>query len=596
MHKILKKYLALVVAICVAVSAQPQVFARANPSTLSAVGVKPFALENVASQGRTYDARDSKGMVTIIEDAHGNYEGQKNIAALLEKLVEQDGVQSILVEGAIGPLSAQYLTYFADPVKNLELAHTLMQSGELNGVEWFLMNRAAAFQESLKPVFVEGIEDAALYRQAFDSFRQVQTEQEGIAQFQAQLVQMLDAITAHLFSKPLYQFVREWRAYHTQSIELKAYIDHLSKAARKVFNLDLLDVYHQAEFPHLVRLLQIDALQADLQPKLIEQEARVFLRSVAHFIPEELYQQLEALCLPGSSVPDNPRQIMETLYAATRGGVRSFEQWPRLRSYIAQQIYQSEIASQALFDEIDRLEEQLLNSLAVTREEQRGLSLVKDQMLLQKLLSLHLTTEEYGRLQYRSEALLPEAFLERMTAMSTTKLPEMDIGNMAAVTRSALKFYEAAIARERSFLNTLEADLLSSQDQRAVLVMGGFHTSGIRTALEAAGYSYRVYAPQLENPEEGYQNYLRAMTADFKEVKRSQLMLLAQLIGWQQQRLLAGKAYLGYRNSANLRAAGPLIVGAQSLGTDQERRVRVGEIDSMANIMCSNAPSRRTWR
>ena len=69
----------------------------------------------------THEGANGK-LIVNIQDAHANYEAQKNIAAIIESLIDNYNMNLVLMEGKLTTRDFKYLRYRASPDVRLEIA------------------------------------------------------------------------------------------------------------------------------------------------------------------------------------------------------------------------------------------------------------------------------------------------------------------------------------------------------------------------------------------------------------------------------------------------------------------------------------------
>ena len=75
-------------------------------------------------------------LIVHIQDAHVNYEGQKSLARILENLIEEHGIELVLVEGGFGDVGLSSLRYFSTQKRREEIADTYLKKGMIAGEEY----------------------------------------------------------------------------------------------------------------------------------------------------------------------------------------------------------------------------------------------------------------------------------------------------------------------------------------------------------------------------------------------------------------------------------------------------------------------------
>jgi len=132
-------------------------------------------------------APNSGPKVIHIQTAHGNYQAQKNIQAILHHLYQNYNLRLLLVEGSAFPLDPESLRFFPDRMDaTMEVNDELAKKALVKGVELFLLEapEAKAF----------GIEENHSYLNNQEIFRQVITQKSAKKSFLNQLSLQINRI------------------------------------------------------------------------------------------------------------------------------------------------------------------------------------------------------------------------------------------------------------------------------------------------------------------------------------------------------------------------------------------------------------------
>lgn len=78
----------------------------------------------------------------------------------------------------------------------------------------------------------------------------------------------------------------------------------------------------------------------------------------------------------------------------------------------------------------------------------------------------------------------------------------------------AFDFYETAIERENSLGEDFEDFLVSENENKAILVFGGFHEEGIKRFLENQGISYLIISPKIERFLDRHESFYKEIMSD----------------------------------------------------------------------------------
>ena len=158
MRKNLKRYVSLFTLIAFTLS-QFSSLGYAQPSEIPAQAAY-FDFKIPSHLGTVEKVFSGKGPALIhIQTAHGNYEAQKSIEALLQLLKRDYGIKTVFVEGSAFELHSERLNFFPDnPKLNRDVADQLTRQALVKGPELFLLNN--------QDVKAYGIENAETYGKA----------------------------------------------------------------------------------------------------------------------------------------------------------------------------------------------------------------------------------------------------------------------------------------------------------------------------------------------------------------------------------------------------------------------------------------------
>ena len=120
-----------------------------------------------------WSADTSSGPVVIhIQDAHGHYAGQKNLANVLKLFASNNPEQllPVYIEGAWTDMHPEWLTAFPYKEANRRTAESLLRMGLLTGEEYLTMT------EGKQVLDIRGLEDETTYKYNLET-RQMLDEQ-----------------------------------------------------------------------------------------------------------------------------------------------------------------------------------------------------------------------------------------------------------------------------------------------------------------------------------------------------------------------------------------------------------------------------------
>jgi hypothetical protein len=501
-----------------------------------------------------------------IQEAHANYDAQKNIKDILQLLSKDYGVKLILLEGAGNKLQPELFNFFP---KDAELQQAvnekLMRVGELTGAEVFLIdndqeNRDASLEtrdskkrgtQTNPEVRVPrpathaqawGIENAQAYAKDRESYRKVYENRETLDRFLNNFYLEWQKEASLRLNPGLREFLTRYAGYEEGTVTLESWLEMLKKSSATTLHKDLTDVKEQIEWPTLVRYFRLRALDGKIDGKKAEEEKAKFFNFLrgtgnaerfrsppdisrggsSEHVPEVLFKEIETAF--ESAKRHNPpiyktRFVFERLMDTLPDNF-SFAAYPNLRLYIQQMILMSELQSETLQSEIKKLTAALVESLVKTDDERTLARTLREYQLLKKLFHLELSREEYQQL--RSRQIDPERLSWGLVARDsglvkskktrgefrgTSPAPEIH-----ELRQEAMNFYSGAIIREDFMMKRAREVMAERKETKAVLITGGFHTDGFKQKITASGSSYIGITPAIgEVTKEEQKNYLSAL-------------------------------------------------------------------------------------
>ncbi len=491
--------------------------------------------------------------VIHLQDAHANPEAQRHIQEVLSFLAEHQARKGldlfVAVEGARGDLHPEYFDFFPDvPEAGDAVVRDLLEKGEISGVELFAWSQYQTLKKKpasgqLNPVKIRGVETTPLYRENLETYRALlsrrpwisETLEKGKAALQSEMTQTLNPELTRFYKE------REKRRHGQFGIrrkdagngDLSVYADTLKVQSAQTLQVNLEDPVEQLRFPNFARLLELKKTKLSFHDEATVQGWKQVLEllskspqnasnltALAELAKNHAILTAEDLAaFPSAEAVEeiSPRRIFEDLAqqgilaAAGEEGALPF------KSALKAIVLQSELDVQGLFEEMDRLENGILNSLAVSPAEKEWLGRIQSYENLQKLMYLEMTRSEFEKIDSRR--------LDLETLLGSVLAPDA-LKELKKLSEQAFFFYQQARERDEALVsNALEfvhkemegpgREVLSMKredDSRPILVIvsGGFHAQGIQDVLRKKKLSFASVLPTIGELDRG-ERYARVM-------------------------------------------------------------------------------------
>jgi len=446
------------------------------------------------------EAPQSSGTFIHIQTAHGQYEAQKNIQAILNFLSKNNGTKLLLLEGASHKLQPELFRFFPqDKELNSKILDALIQNAQFTGAESFLVEASNDLQGW-------GVENADAYKGNLEAFKRVILHKDASEAFLNSFYMELEKAAASHLNKELKAFLRTQKSHEREMISLAEWLRYLKKQSISRLDLDFEQISNQKKWPVLVRYFRLEEIGKGIDEAKVEKEKKNFLNELKGLkislklirAFEDSWGEKRGQSLRKGTVPFSTRFLFEQLLDALPESF-SFKAYSNLRIFIQQQILTEELLGEKLYEETDRLTNQLLETLAKTKEEKEILVRFKNYQFLKKLLNLELSRTEY---ETRSPAPFPLPSGERVKVRG-----EVDI-----LFQEALQFYEGAIEREKWMIQNAVQRMKDLKQNQPVLITGGFHAQGLKQMILDSGFSYVQITPRIhEISKDAQKLYLQAM-------------------------------------------------------------------------------------
>lgn len=405
-----------------------------------------------------------------LQTAHAHYESALKIKEIIHYLKRRYKTDLVFAEGASGPLHPEFLQFFKDPALNHKVINALAEKGELTGVDLALENGLTGY----------GIEHSDFYYLAYKNFKKVLENSNQTESYLRQKRLELDKRASKVFSSELRQLVETWNQFHSGKHNLLGIIGSLREKAQKHLRIDFDDLFSQFEWPQLVRVALLGELEKRTDPEKLEEEKSKLVNWLSEKkLPAEFLEWIT-----GKSVKPEGRSLRtsyETFLATAHPAGFRFKDYPQITYQAASEIFKTELDAYELFSEFERLFDKLFEAVAQTASEKKLIAEYKDLLLLQKLLRLELTREEWNQIK---------ALSDKRKAITTSIAYRLPLN-------AALRFYRLAERRETVFLAVLKREMKKRDAQKAILVTGGFHAEGLTQLFKKEGMGFATITPHV---------------------------------------------------------------------------------------------------
>ncbi len=425
--------------------------------------------------------------IIFLQDAHCNYEAQKNMAKLLESLVKEHDLKLIMVEGGSGNVNLDFLRNYSDKKSREEVADKYLKMGKISGEEYLDI-------VSDYPLDLYGIEDEVLYEAHLTAFHDVDAvREEGLA-YLGELSKIVNALKPKIYSEEIKYLESAKKNYEEKTLSLGDYCLYLKNiASKKGLNL--------ASYPFLSSFAELARLEKGIDFKQAEAERGVFIKSLGGVLNEKQVKTViekSQEFKQGSLKPQAYYSFLQEL--ASKKKIDLSLLYPQLNAYIRYINENKDINVLFLLKEVESIEDKLKGALFANDEQRKLYEISKLVNVLKSVMSLELTPEDHEYFKANREKFSTGSwadFLSRSCSKYNLALTPSASGVVAENIAKFDEFYRLGAEREKAFIKNIVNKMNESGETIAVFIAGGFHTPGMTKFFKDRGYSYAVVTPTI---------------------------------------------------------------------------------------------------
>jgi hypothetical protein len=450
----------------------------------------------------------SKRLIIQVQDAHCNYEAQKNMAGLLEYLIKNNNLSLIMVEGGSGDVNLSFLRGYADKKAREEVADKYLRQGKISGEEYLDIVSDYKIQ-------LYGIEDEDLYKEHLASFEKVDSfRQKGLKDLES-LTRIVETLKPYIYSAEIRRLEEQKKKYEEKALSLSEYCRFLKEmAAAKGVNLD--------KYIRFVSFAIVARLEKDMDYNKVELERNNFIKDLAGLLDENGAKNLINMTQGFKAKIASQEQYYSFLKRAAEGKL-NISNYPQFNAYINYLTASQNVDVAGLLEELSAVESKIQEACFITADQKKLAEISKTVQILVKVLNLELVPEDYEYFQANRSKLATASWVDFLTQncnkYNLAMLPLVSVA-VDQNLEEMENFYKLGSAREKAFVKNMEDKINESGEKTVVLIAGGFHTPGVSQMLKEKGYSYAVVAPVITQQSDS-SIYFSVLRGENKEPEES---------------------------------------------------------------------------
>ena len=490
-----KRQQAVTVFVCLLFCVPQVALPESAPSTSSRVrGIHASDIFIPADSGYVMEVHpatsaEHPAIIVHIQEAHTNEEAQRHIIQILERLIQDHGLKLILVEGGDGDVGLSYLRRFGPPENRKQVAEKYLKAGVLSAEEYLDI-------VSDRSLILWGVEDQTLYDQNVEAFLAADALQESLRPVLASIRTAADSLKPTLLDPLLNELDAKGQAFERRELGLAAYAEALESAARR-------SGVPLTAHPNLAGFLEVRRLEQSVDLGEVTKEQQVLIGLLSERAPEA---DLEELVAKASSLKEGRIKPLEFYALLERLADRSKldpSTHSALSRYVRYLTRSGEVDATALASELTAAAATIRAGLVVTPESRQLSGILEEITLVERLLELGLSPEEYQRLEEVDLTTLSsrwERFInEQLARQGLPAKSFQPLAQLQAKLPVLQRFYQSAKSRDGQLVANALAKLREAGEPLAVLITGGFHAPDITRLLREQGVGTVVVTPKVSS-------------------------------------------------------------------------------------------------
>jgi len=488
-----KSFISILLSLTLILNVSPAIAQEVN--TLNSIDiVVPEEFGRIVKiSGSPEEATPEKPFIIYMQDAHGNFEGQKNIINLTrffqEKWLEPKARTTFFLEGLVGELDS----------------NALKTTDDLKGLETFLMERmergdidAGSFLSTINPESFQfvALEEGSLYKANLITFQEALLQNKGALKRVKEYRSKVGSLLPKTLSDRAMEIQRSIESRLKRSDLIPEHLRLLKSTLLDVFVSEggndkkkIEDIFKKI-FPSVDALLNLEA-----EARAVDQEK----------------MGLELEILFPENTPQWSEKIRQELFSRYQTNPEDFKNTLNLKKYFAIELERQKIDATTLFQEIEKLESLVMRLVIFNQKEIKALNLFNKLNFLENFLILEIEKRDWEEVKNNPESFRSRKWLGELTALQGEAVaadydPDIDL----AYDRSRL-FYHGTEKRDAIFIKKIRKHLGQNNDRVVFLVTGGFHKEALVDFFKKNSIPFALISPRLSQLEKGRETYLKGM-------------------------------------------------------------------------------------
>ncbi|MCB1195825.1 hypothetical protein KDK77_06545 [bacterium] len=441
-------------------------------------------------------------LVIHIQDVHCHYEAQKNIAKIVRILAERNNVNRLALEGAKGLFDPSAYRVFRDMHTRERVADYFMRTGKITGAEYLAIS-------SDLPLKMYGVEDAESYMEHFSSFLEPVNFRGDYEAYYDEIIKALESVKEKVYSPELKELDENTLALERSEMKLVDYSNYL-KDLLIAHNIILKD------YKNFGRLVTLDHLEKGIDFDSVHSERTNLLNFIAPRLDDAEIQDIRQVSLDYKSNKLTDHDFYQYLRKLAERKEIDIARFPNIAFYFKYLELYNQLDLTGLMNEKNTLTK-LLKEKLFSNDDQRSVDRISHGLtLVNQLFQLRVSNEEFAEYQSIKNTISSQQVADQINRIAQKNGVSVTLpAPFAFEEKFELMdtFYALAKERDKSLLNNTVSFMDDDDSNTAILISGGFHTTGMTEMMRQEDIGYVVIAPNVTE-EHDYELYISNMRDD----------------------------------------------------------------------------------
>ena len=428
-------------------------------------------------------------LIIHIQDRHADKAAQLNIAKIIDEFATKYDTHLMCLEGASKELDTSFYDKFPDGEIKEKVSEFFVEKALFTGAEYYKITNKEKYLKAF------GAEDRDTYLQHLAVYKDNVVDKDRILKFLKAVSVSIDILKNRIYTKALKEIDEKSRRYAQKQIQLPEYLKTLKVCSTNA-KLDI------SKYKNLTKFIQLAEQEEGIDFKEAESQREALIKKLSGSLDKEKLDKLLQNSLQFRLGKITQEEFYDYLKNLIEQENLKRSNYKNLLAYCDYIAFSKTINHLAVFDEAEDLEEELMLYLCQTQAQKDLVLYSKSTRLLHDLYNLKLVRKQLNYLDsqpqysdiYSIQQFLAKSYnqlgLNLSPVVNQFKIDQESIN-------SSKKYYKLALQRDIALVDNTLKRMQRNRKQKALLITGGFHTSGITNILKEKDISYIVICPTI---------------------------------------------------------------------------------------------------